>query len=324
MIDIAILIHKIIRFSVRINPSSSCDFIIGRKSLKKHNFLNMFPSHFLAVEFEPETGPFDELRWVNSTRKKKSRFAALPMTNNLSTPPARSETTVKGKVEMVPQIYSPVAGLVTYSTPAKDPSTGLYTTDIDGTQPVYDSPTQHVISPPSYYTPNATNIGPLSHAAPHNGNTSTVRVAFRFSNFELIQLLSPSCITQHASRIIQELTVALFSEIIITYGDMRTVEHSTMESDPTSLDRDDDISTSSSSSSSSLSSATATATTSEHSRDGGIPNGKHSNIRAHTKNTLESFFTRSSRKVVEPPVSRSQKNVVGLSANSLLVNSTLI
>lgn len=182
MIDIAILIHtprgfpKIIRFSVRINPSSSCDFIIGRKSLKKHNFFNMFPSHFLAVEFEPESGPFDELRWVNSTRKKKSRFAALPMTNNLSTPPARSETTVKGKVERVPQTSSPVAGLVTYSTPAKDPSTGLYTTDIDGTQPVYDSPTQHVISPPSYYTPNATSIGPPSHAAPHNGNTSTVHL----------------------------------------------------------------------------------------------------------------------------------------------------
>ena len=89
MLDIAILIHtprntpKIIRFSVRINPSSSCDFIIGRKSLKKHNFFNMFPSHFVSLpEWPEETGPFDELRWVNN-RKRKSRFS--PPTTTTST-----------------------------------------------------------------------------------------------------------------------------------------------------------------------------------------------------------------------------------------------
>lgn len=31
-----------------------------------------------------------------------------------------------------------------------------------------------MINPLSYYGPNDTNIGRLSHAAPHNGNTSTV------------------------------------------------------------------------------------------------------------------------------------------------------
>lgn len=147
MIYIAILIHaprgfpKIIRFSVRINPSSSCDFIIGRKSLKKHNFFNMFPSHFRAVEFEPGTGPFDELRWVNSTRKKKTRFAALPLPNNPSALPACSETTVKEKVETAPQTYPTIAGLTPYNTPVKDPLIGLYTTNINGAQPVNDSPT---------------------------------------------------------------------------------------------------------------------------------------------------------------------------------------
>ena len=58
MVDVAILLHtprgitKILRFSVRINPSSACDFIIGRKSLKKHNFFNMFPLHFVSVDSE--------------------------------------------------------------------------------------------------------------------------------------------------------------------------------------------------------------------------------------------------------------------------------
>lgn len=60
-VDIAILTHtprgypKIIRFSARINPSSSCAFIIifRRKSLKKYNFLNIFPSHFLFLQLSP-------------------------------------------------------------------------------------------------------------------------------------------------------------------------------------------------------------------------------------------------------------------------------
>jgi hypothetical protein len=104
----------------------------------------------------------------------------------------------------------------------------------------------------------------------------------------------------------------------ITYSDLRPVEPSTMESDPTYLDRDDGISTSSSSSSSSLSSATATVTTSEHSRDEGSGNGKHYSIRASTKNTLENFFSRSSSKDVEPPVNRSQKKVVRLYQQSIV------
>ena len=92
MLDIAILIitpkgtPKIIRLSVRINPSSSCDLIIGRKSLKKHNFYALCPSHFQDKEDDPAIGPFDELRWINDTTRRLRKKDKLPSSEHTVDP----------------------------------------------------------------------------------------------------------------------------------------------------------------------------------------------------------------------------------------------
>ena len=54
-------VNKIMRLSVRINSSSSCDLIFGRRSLNKHNLYRFIPGAFGEHDTDPET-PFDELR----------------------------------------------------------------------------------------------------------------------------------------------------------------------------------------------------------------------------------------------------------------------
>ena len=64
MIDIAIHfltsknVHKTLRLSVRINPASSVDLIIGFRSFRKHNFFRFFHERFSDDSFDfPTTLP---------------------------------------------------------------------------------------------------------------------------------------------------------------------------------------------------------------------------------------------------------------------------
>ena len=61
--------NKLIRLSVRINTSSSCDLIIGRASLRKHNLYRFIPGVFGDHDTDPEI-PFDELRWINDRNRR--------------------------------------------------------------------------------------------------------------------------------------------------------------------------------------------------------------------------------------------------------------
>ena len=77
-------INKLIRLSVRINNSSSCDLIIGRKGLNKHNLYRFIPGAFGEHDTDPEI-PFDELRWINDTNNRKKLIAATSTPPTLST-----------------------------------------------------------------------------------------------------------------------------------------------------------------------------------------------------------------------------------------------
>ena len=89
MLDIGMVVrsrnglNKLIRLSVRINTSSSCDLIIGRGSLRKHDLYRFIPGVFGDHDTDPEI-PFDELRWVND-RNRQLRTATTG-----DTPPVAS------------------------------------------------------------------------------------------------------------------------------------------------------------------------------------------------------------------------------------------
>ena len=76
--------NKLIRLSVRINNSSSCDLIIGRRGLNKHNLYRFIPGAFGEHDTDPEI-PFDELRWINDNNKRKKLIAAFATPPTLST-----------------------------------------------------------------------------------------------------------------------------------------------------------------------------------------------------------------------------------------------
>ena len=76
MLDIGMIfklkngVNQLIRLSVRINSSSSCDLIIGRRGLHKHNLYRFIPGAFGEHYEDPEI-PFDELRWINDKIKRR-------------------------------------------------------------------------------------------------------------------------------------------------------------------------------------------------------------------------------------------------------------
>ena len=80
-------LNKLVRLSVRINTSSSCDLIIGRVSLRKHNLYRFIPGVFGDHDTDPEI-PFDELRWVNDRNRR------LQLATSGGTPPDTSIQTL--------------------------------------------------------------------------------------------------------------------------------------------------------------------------------------------------------------------------------------
>ena len=86
--------NKLIRLSVRINTSSSCDLIIGRASLRKHNLYRFIPGVFGEHDTDPEI-PFDELRWVNELKK---RIGLVTTTDSTITASIHTLTPGEGEV----------------------------------------------------------------------------------------------------------------------------------------------------------------------------------------------------------------------------------
>ena len=110
MLDIGMVVksrngvNKLVRLSVRINTSSSCDLIIGRASLRKHDLYRFIPGVFGDHDTDPEI-PFDELRWVNDRNKGLKRTTAeetLPGTNIMTS------TTRGGKAPQLDRIVLPI------------------------------------------------------------------------------------------------------------------------------------------------------------------------------------------------------------------------
>ena len=93
MLDIGMLfklhsgMDKLIRLSVRINSSSSCDLIVGRRSLHRHNLYRFIPGAF-GEHYEDPKIPFDDLRWINDSNKRKrlvENTGILPVTSVTAT-----------------------------------------------------------------------------------------------------------------------------------------------------------------------------------------------------------------------------------------------
>ena len=110
MLDIGMVVrsrnglNKLIRLSVRINTSSSCDLIIGRGSLRKHDLYRFIPGVFGDHDTDPEI-PFDELRWIND-RNRRLRAATAgdtsPVANiRIPTPVEEEELQPSGIVQPV-------------------------------------------------------------------------------------------------------------------------------------------------------------------------------------------------------------------------------
>ena len=125
MLDIGMIvrlktgINKLIRLSVRINTSSSCDLIIGRISLGKHNLYRFIPGVFGDYHINPEI-PFDELRWINDRNKRmkltETLGETLPIASIQNITPEEGEeqrnNTIAQPAQEAGEVTAPPQGLV--------------------------------------------------------------------------------------------------------------------------------------------------------------------------------------------------------------------